>query len=567
MGTLTDATEGMLQDGGDGSGCVKVVVRENETTTVVAAPSTDTVVRAPNAAVVARSQTNAVVAVRAPSVERIVAQQTETIVASRGCDSGAGPGGVSSYLDLTDVPTEFTPAPHIHALLDVTGIQAALDAKAAVSHSHAVSDVTGLEPRLFATGTSFVYDIDITNADEGITDPYKFKTVYAAALDILALIPQLPLNGDNTITMLLGDGEHLSTGFTYLFSFGAAGGFDFSYLGAIGLAGLANARFHVTSKSTPANITNAEWSLVTSTATYGAQRAATFAANKALVQSRFPCRIVTSAAEPWQSAYIMFPVNFKLSGVAIVAHAENVAQVYVGCLGTKAVAVVGCTYSGGRESGAVSLYNELAYNDENARIYIVNGTASMHAITPAGTEMSMVMVNLTTAVWHIQPVEQHYSQIYVWSVFYCLGAIQYPEYGWVSVEPVAGVSLFIRAGSVLKSGEIFLSFFRSYLVDTPLTLYIDTGSLGGSGAKLYNATNAPIIAYNYSVLSTKHPGSTGGFVSRVITPPKALYGTGSPNSTMLGRPGDTYQNLSGGAAATLWVKESGIDTNTGWVAK
>lgn len=48
---------------------------------------------------------------------------------------------------------------------------------------------------------------------------------------------------------------------------------------------------------------------------------------------------------------------------------------------------------------------------------------------------------------------------------------------------------------------------------------------------------------------------------------KISSGTGSPNGVVLGRPGDLYLNLAGGAVNTLWVKESGSNTNTGWVAK
>jgi hypothetical protein len=42
---------------------------------------------------------------------------------------------------------------------------------------------------------------------------------------------------------------------------------------------------------------------------------------------------------------------------------------------------------------------------------------------------------------------------------------------------------------------------------------------------------------------------------------------GAPNGAIVGNPGDLYSNIAGGAGATLWVKESGIATNTGWVAK
>ena len=44
-------------------------------------------------------------------------------------------------------------------------------------------------------------------------------------------------------------------------------------------------------------------------------------------------------------------------------------------------------------------------------------------------------------------------------------------------------------------------------------------------------------------------------------------GTGSPNSVVSGNPGDLYLNLSGGAGTTLYVKESGTNTKTGWVGK
>lgn len=44
-------------------------------------------------------------------------------------------------------------------------------------------------------------------------------------------------------------------------------------------------------------------------------------------------------------------------------------------------------------------------------------------------------------------------------------------------------------------------------------------------------------------------------------------GTGSPNSVVSGNPGDLYLNLGGGAGTTLYVKESGANSKTGWVGK
>jgi hypothetical protein len=59
-----------------------------------------------------------------------------------------GGGGVSSWNDLTDKPSTFTPATHTHALSDTSGLQTALNGKAATSHTHAIGDTTGLQTAL-----------------------------------------------------------------------------------------------------------------------------------------------------------------------------------------------------------------------------------------------------------------------------------------------------------------------------------------------------------------------------------------------------------------------------------
>ena len=43
-------------------------------------------------------------------------------------------------------------------------------------------------------------------------------------------------------------------------------------------------------------------------------------------------------------------------------------------------------------------------------------------------------------------------------------------------------------------------------------------------------------------------------------------GTGDPNGVIVGSVGDVWSRLNGGASTTLYVKESGAATNTGWVA-
>jgi hypothetical protein len=44
-------------------------------------------------------------------------------------------------------------------------------------------------------------------------------------------------------------------------------------------------------------------------------------------------------------------------------------------------------------------------------------------------------------------------------------------------------------------------------------------------------------------------------------------GTGSPNGVVTGNPCDRYWNKSGGSGTTMYVKESGTASNTGWVGK
>ncbi len=52
-------------------------------------------------------------------------------------------------------------------------------------------------------------------------------------------------------------------------------------------------------------------------------------------------------------------------------------------------------------------------------------------------------------------------------------------------------------------------------------------------------------------------------------PQGVLFGpaAGSPNGAVRASPGAIYLRRDGGAGATLYVKETGVNTNTGWVAK
>lgn len=52
------------------------------------------------------------------------------------------------YSDLLSVPSTFTPSTHTHVISDTTGLQTALDGKAATVHTHVISDTTGLQTAL-----------------------------------------------------------------------------------------------------------------------------------------------------------------------------------------------------------------------------------------------------------------------------------------------------------------------------------------------------------------------------------------------------------------------------------
>lgn len=60
-------------------------------------------------------------------------------------DVGARPAGNVPWTDVSGAPATFPPSAHQHLVGDVTGLQGALDGKAASSHSHSIANVTGLQ--------------------------------------------------------------------------------------------------------------------------------------------------------------------------------------------------------------------------------------------------------------------------------------------------------------------------------------------------------------------------------------------------------------------------------------
>lgn len=58
-----------------------------------------------------------------------------------------------------------------------------------------------------------------------------------------------------------------------------------------------------------------------------------------------------------------------------------------------------------------------------------------------------------------------------------------------------------------------------------------------------------------------------GLITITLGPIILFYGSGDPNGVVVGSPPNLYLNASGGAGTTLYVKESGAATDTGWVGK
>lgn len=77
------------------------------------------------------------------------------------------------------------------------------------------------------------------------------------------------------------------------------------------------------------------------------------------------------------------------------------------------------------------------------------------------------------------------------------------------------------------------------------------------------------LAAANQITFTVNPSSTAADnqAEPVLGGSKLLRGSGVPNSVVVGSIGDLFVRTDGGANTTLYVKESGNNTNTGWVAK
>lgn len=116
-----------------------------------------------------------------------------------------------------------------------------------------------------------------------------------------------------------------------------------------------------------------------------------------------------------------------------------------------------------------------------------------------------------------------------------------------------------RAQTGTSAGEAVFAGQSTATVNAKIFAARDTG---GVDAAFILGTGE--IVSNQTTYSEN--GSRWRSVSGTRTDRGLFVGDGSPEAVVTAQPGSLYCNNSGGAGATLWVKESGSG-NTGWVAK
>lgn len=85
----------------------------------------------------------------------------------------------ADYSEITNLPTTFTPATHVHAISEITDLQTELDGKTATGHAHVVADVTDLQTELDLKAPTTYVDQEISTlvstAPSGLNDLAKIS--------------------------------------------------------------------------------------------------------------------------------------------------------------------------------------------------------------------------------------------------------------------------------------------------------------------------------------------------------------------------------------------------------
>lgn len=107
--------------------------------------------------------------------------------------------------------------------------------------------------------------------------------------------------------------------------------------------------------------------------------------------------------------------------------------------------------------------------------------------------------------------------------------------------------------------------------DATLAGLLLTGKLGATASLATETPFTVTAAGSQSVDIVKIRSSAPADLVRIdstgiLTAPNIKRGAGAPNSAVTGNVGDLYQQTDGANGATLWIKETGNATNTGWNA-
>ena len=108
---------------------------------------------------------------------------------------------------------------------------------------------------------------------------------------------------------------------------------------------------------------------------------------------------------------------------------------------------------------------------------------------------------------------------------------------------------------------------------TVITISGSAGWLSASGNYFYEVYNPMFLGSADNPWRCLYVDNENGLAIRFGVGPTSgtqfmgfYYAYGDPNGFITANPGSIYMNLSAGAGTTLYIKESGVQTNTGWVA-